>query len=92
MPLWMRSKSNKAYFVEKFESKLFFWDIWRGDILRIIIFFICFISAKIWSKKWRYEIAKFGLDGSKYQKLKKENKLDEYLKSILRFFRRTLFK
>ena len=76
------AESNNEYFDDNIVlRKMSYFNLWFRPLIEISIFIFITIIILSWSKYFKKELAKYGLTSKEYNRLRKENKLDDYLKN-----------
>jgi hypothetical protein len=82
LDIWYSSKYNLGYFDDNIVlRKMSYFNLWFRPLIEISIFIFITIIILSWSKYFKKELAKYGLTSKEYNRLRKENKLDDYLKN-----------
>jgi hypothetical protein len=79
--IWVSPNSKDAYFDTPALNNTTQLQLWYQPLTEIFIFILMTFILVRWSKYFKKELSKYGLTTSEFHKLRKDGKLDEYLKN-----------
>lgn len=79
--IWVSPNSKYAYFDLPVLNTTTQLQLWYQPLTEIFIFILITLILIRWSKYFKKELSKYGLTTSEFHKLRKERKLDQYLKN-----------
>ena len=79
--IWVSPNTKDAYFDTSALNNTTQLKLWYQPLIEICIFILMTFILVRWSKYFKKELSKYGLTTSEFHKLRKEGKLNEYLKN-----------